>query len=335
MISSSRGALRYAFVALCGLLLCCVQGCSPDAPTVDVSHDETPAGVASPAQVRVVATTDFGTHTLFDATVVFEEGTTALELLQSVAEVETSYGGCFVEAINGVGETPNSGKQDWFYCMNGITADGGSCGYVLRDGDVEWWDFHGWSLRQNVSAAISCFPSAFVNGYDGQIRPTLVVFEEPFGPEAERILQTLSDAGTEGARIMPLASLASGEQETSNVVLVASSSAEPVREIYSLSDTLGLLTHLEDGVLRVRSVSGEEVARFTDGAGVLEAMQNPWNPSGIGACENVVLLVSGCDTAGVRAAAEALILAEGESLPMWCSALVVEGALEPVPGMTG
>ncbi|GAI85551.1 unnamed protein product, partial [marine sediment metagenome] len=33
---------------------------------------------------------------------------------------------------------------------------------------------------------------------------------------------------------------------------------------------------------------------------LIQATQNPWNPKGIGACENVVWLVSGTDEAGVK-----------------------------------
>ena len=331
MIAVSHNGLRYAFVALCGLLLCCAQGCAPDAPGVDTPHDAAPFAGSSQAQVRVVATTGFGAHTLFDVTVALEEETSAIEILRSVAEVETSYADCFIEAINGVGGTSQRGKMDWFYCMNGIMADSGACDYELRDGDVEWWDFHDWSFRRNVSATIACFPSAFVNGYEGQIRPTLVVFEDPFEPEAERILGTLGEAGVEDARSVPLSGLTSGEKETSNIVLVATSTAEPVREIYGLWDRLGLFTLVADGRLRTFSASGEEVASASEAAGVLEAMQNPWNPSGTGACDNVVLLVSGCDMAGVRAASDALILATGENLPLWCGAWVVDGLLAPVP----
>ncbi|MBN1856313.1 MAG: DUF4430 domain-containing protein [Dehalococcoidia bacterium] len=321
--------------ALCGVLLCCVAGCAPDAPDGEAVYEGTPPAVSTPAQMRVVATTGFGANVLFDAVVALDEDTTAMAMLASLAEVETSYGDCFVDAVNGVGGAPHGGKVDWFYCMNGIMADSGACDYVLRDGDVEWWDFHDWSFRRNVSATIACFPSIFVNGYEGQTRPSLVAFEQPFASDAERIAQTLRDAGSGDVKVTPVSGLTSGEKEHSNIVLVATAVAEPVQEIYALWDKLGLFTQLEDGELHVFSAAGEEVARFTEGAGVLEAMQNPWNPSGTGACENVVLLVSGCDMDGVRAAADALIIDATESLPLWCGAVIVDGALQSVPGMTG
>jgi hypothetical protein len=80
----------------------------------------------------------------------------------------------------------------------------------------------------------------------------------------------------------------------------------------------------------VYASSGEEAAVFTDGTGILEAMQNPWNPSGTGACENVVLLVSGTDADGVRAAAGALVESSA-AMTAWCGVVVREAVPMAVP----
>ncbi len=335
-MSESSPGRRLRFMALLALLgvvaLCSASGCSPLSTDGEPAQHHAVCVGSAPAEVRLLATMDFGERTLFDVTVGLEAGTTAMRALHSVADVATSYGDCFVDSINGVGATQQPG--DWFYFVNGIMANSGACDYVLHDGDVEWWDYHDWGFRQNISATLGCFPAAFVNGYDGRTFPTVVAFEQPFEAEAQGILRALLESSVDEARLVLLAELSSSARETNNVVLVATPNAELVREAYGNWDKLGFFTHLEDGTLCTYGASGEETACYTEGVGVLEAMQSPWNPSGVGACENVVLLVSGCDSDGVRAAAR--ILAEsGDTLSMRCAAIVKGGVAQPVPASAG
>ena len=322
-----------ALLALLGVVtLCSASGCSPSGTDGEPAPHQAVSVGSAPAQVRLLATMDFGEHALFDVTVGLEAGTTAMQALHSVADVATSYGDCFVDSINGVGATQQQG--DWFYFMNGIMANSGACDYVLHDGDVEWWDYHDWSFRQNVSATLGCFPAAFVNGYDGRTWPTVVAFEQPFETEAQGILLSLVESGVDEARLVLLAELSSSMRETSNIVLVATPDAELVREVYGNWDRLGFFTHLESGTLCTYGASGEETACYTEGVGVLEAVQSPWNPSGVGVCENVVVLVSGCDSDGVRAAARTLA-ESGDTLSMRCTVIVRGGVVLPVPASAG
>ena len=69
-------------------------------------------------------------------------GLTAMQALERKAKVETSYGGRFVVAINGLASAPH---HDWFYFVNGIEADRSAAEVRLRRGDVEWWDYRAWS----------------------------------------------------------------------------------------------------------------------------------------------------------------------------------------------
>ena len=52
---------------------------------------------------------------------------------------------------------------------------------------------------------------------------------------------------------------------------------------------------------------GEVASEYGAGSVLIQATQNPWNPKGVGASENVVWVVSGSDEAGVESAARALI----------------------------
>ncbi len=112
------------------------------------------------------------------ATVLLEgdipSGRSAMRALASEADVETSYGGRFVDSVEEIADDP-SGKSSWFYFVNGIEADRGAAEYVVRPGDVVWWDYRPWSgssMRQPV--VVGAFPEPFVHGYDGHVRPAAV-----------------------------------------------------------------------------------------------------------------------------------------------------------------
>ena len=320
---------------LCAVVLMLVSACAPADDGGAALNGTTQGGTqVTPAQAHIVVTLDFGTRTLLDAVAAIDADTTALDALKAVAEVGTAYGGGFVQSINGTGSSSVSGtssKADWFYYVNGFTARTGAAGYRVHDGDTVNWDYHPWGTRQGISATIGCFPQAFVNGYGGERRSTVVACEEPFAGEAAAIVSLLKARGAPDVVSLPLVEVTQQQRESLNLVIVAGSAAPEVLEIYENRTKLGLFTSLHDSVLRTYSASGSEAGAYTTGTGVLEAMQSPWNPSGTGACENVVLLVSGCDEDGVRRAAQAVVESHAEFLT-WCAALVTsDGAAGPVP----
>ena len=324
-----------AVIVLAVVVSTSVTACLPrsavDAPPV--SNTDSGAGLSVDRSVRVLATTDFGAEMLLDETLPLEPGMSALDALQRVADVGTLYGGGFVDSINGVGPGRTAGQSKnagWFYSVNGVMANGAAGGYTLRPGDVEHWDHHDWTFRQFVSAGIGCFPSAFVHGYDGTVYPTVVAYGDSYAAEADDLAAVLEEAGALGVQRLPVSQLLPGHRESGNLVLVADSTAGPVVELNQQWDRLGLFAQFVDSALQTYTGSGAESERYLDGVGLLQAMQSPWNPSGVGVCENVVVLVSGSDTDGVRAAAGAL--AEGhEAMTYWCAAVVCDGEAHRIP----
>ncbi|MBA2358557.1 MAG: DUF4430 domain-containing protein [Actinobacteria bacterium] len=129
------------------------------------------AGQGGTATVWV--TRDEGAHVLVVSEV--PAGLTAMQALDRVADVETRYGGRFVEAIDGL-EGSLSSRRDWFYFVNGYEADRSASEYTLRDGDVEWWDYRSWAKRQRAPVVVGAFPEPFLHGYGGVRRPALVVY---------------------------------------------------------------------------------------------------------------------------------------------------------------
>ena len=92
-------------------------------------------------------TRDHGRQVLLTATV--PAGLTAMQALERKAEVKTSYGGRFVDSINGVASAP---RRDWFYFVNGKLGDRSAAEVRLHDGDVELWDYRRWSNPAEVQS---------------------------------------------------------------------------------------------------------------------------------------------------------------------------------------
>jgi Domain of unknown function (DUF4430) len=96
--------------------------------------------------------------------------------LRSEAEVDTTFGGRFVQSIEDVSGDLGA-KQDWFYFVNGVEADRGAAEYRLRPGDVLWWDYRSWAGDAiSEPVVVGAFPEPFLHGYDGRVRPVAVRF---------------------------------------------------------------------------------------------------------------------------------------------------------------
>jgi hypothetical protein len=139
------------------LALCVLAGCGEEA-----SGDGT-------AQLWV--TRDRGSEVVMSTTV--PAGISAMEALRRKADVETRYGGRFVESIDDI-EGDIAGHHDWFYFVNGYWADLSAADYRLHDGDVLWWDHRSWEQQLRYPVVVGAFPEPFLHGFGGERRPAVV-----------------------------------------------------------------------------------------------------------------------------------------------------------------
>ncbi|MHB8469440.1 MAG: DUF4430 domain-containing protein [Gaiellaceae bacterium] len=102
-------------------------------------------------------------------------GESAMQALERSAPIATRYGGRFVQSIDGLAGSLGS-QHDWFYFVNGIEAQLGAADYTLHAGDVEWWDYRDWGrVGESVPVVVGAFPEPFLHGFDGKVRPAVVV----------------------------------------------------------------------------------------------------------------------------------------------------------------
>lgn len=314
-------------ISLLAALLCSCSDTSLPA------NEDSPLTTDHSSSVRVVVTGDFGKEIFVEETVVIGENTTTLDALQQVAEVETKYGGGFVNAINGISseyEGVNRSKRDWLFYINGMSTNIGAAQYILQDGDIEHWDFREWSFRQFVPAIIGDFPEPFLHGYRGIVYPTVITYQDGWEGEAGQIANRLSQLGVENIYTESINELSADEKESSNLILLGSSDFQLVEELNQPWDKLGFYCHFENSSLKVFSSTGDLAAEYEAGVGVIQATQNPWNPKGVGGCENVVWMLSGLDETGVRAAIDVLINHYND-FKYACAVVVAGGEVIKVP----
>ena len=130
---------------------------------------------------------------LLDAKV--DAGQTLMRALDSKVELETRYGGRFVQAIDGLSGSLED-QRDWFWFVNGYEGDRSASSYRLRDGDVAWLDYRGWQREGEARVVVGAFPEPFLHGYDGKTRPAAVRFEGS-RTRADELARTIGAASVE------------------------------------------------------------------------------------------------------------------------------------------
>ena len=124
--------------------------------------------------VRIRITHHYGNTSAYNGTPMFDivkrvpEGSTPLDVLQSVANVAMHEGRVY--SINGITESP---PVYWYLWINGIPAPNENIdSYQLRDGEVIHWDYSsminaGHETTQFRPYSIMDYPEPFLHGYDG------------------------------------------------------------------------------------------------------------------------------------------------------------------------
>jgi Domain of unknown function (DUF4430) len=246
-------------------------------------------------------TRDFGHERLVAAErAELRESDTAMRLLQSEADVQTEYGGGFVQAVDGIeGEGPG-GSHDWFYFVNGLEADIGAADYPLSPGDVVQWDYRYWGEAMRVPAIVGAFPEPFLHGTGGERLPTRVECGEDVAAACDEVVDRLGDTGVAASQA-PLGAPASSD--VLRVVVATWPVARDVRALQPIESgpqASGVFARFAagGGELSLLDERGEEALAAPQGTGLVAATELPEN--------HVVWVVTGADAEGVEAAARAL-----------------------------
>jgi len=126
--------------------------------------------------VHLTVTRDYGSKTILDRQVGgVTEADTAMRVLERNVRLATSYGGDFVDAIDGLESSSSAGHYfDWLFYVNGVEATVGAAAYDLHGGEAIWWDYRDWSAALHVPAVVGSWPQPFLGGYAGKRHPVAV-----------------------------------------------------------------------------------------------------------------------------------------------------------------
>ncbi len=265
-------------------------------------------------------TRDYGSEVLLERTVEgLSQSSTAMRLLDDSSEIETRYGGGFVQSIDGISSTAGARSSDWFYFVNGIAAERGAAEFLVAPGDRMWWDFRDWADAMDVNAVVGSYPAPLSTGFDGAAWPVVVECAREGAAcdlarerlESDGVELAQPDAGAEALRVLV------GDWSS----IAADPAAERLRSSPAVS---GVFARFDDQGPAVEleglDFTGSTVESFGAGAGLIAAVRRGTEPP--------VWLVTGTDATGVEAAAAGLV---EESLRNRYAVVVSDGATTGLP----
>jgi hypothetical protein len=155
------------------------------------------AGDSDPQGATLTVTRDFGQRVLVERRAdEVPDAETVMRFLQRNADVDTGYGGRFVNAIEGLRSGSREGeRRDWFYYVNGIEAGTGAAEREVSGGDRVWWDYRDWSVAMRVPAVVGSFPEPFLHGADGKRFPVRVDCAPAAADQCREVSRRLDRAG--------------------------------------------------------------------------------------------------------------------------------------------
>ena len=258
------------------------------------------AGEEQPGGVELRVTRDFGQRLI--ATTRRDgvrSGDTVMRLLQSSQkDVETRYGGRFVQSIGGLSGGGPEGRRDWFFFVNGVESEVGAAEYGLRDGDRIQWDYRNWQAAMSIPAIVGAFPEPMVRGVKGKRFPVRVECEDEQGVACRETKSRLRQAGVKAS------SSALGADATRNVlrVLVARwpepALVQAATALKDKPDESGVFARFSANRLQLLDGRGRVAQTAPPGTGLVAALKP--------APEEILWVVTGADEQGVERAARSL-----------------------------
>jgi Domain of unknown function (DUF4430) len=253
------------------------------------------------AELRV--TRDFGHEELGSARLdTLRDDQTVMRMLRLEFDVETRYGGRFVQAIDGLEGAGPTGTSDWFFFVNGIESGEGAAEYELSPGDRVQWDHRRWGAAMRVPAIVGAFPEPFLHGIEGERRPVRVECDDDESDPCRDAREALDRAGvpTSGASLG-----APGTEAVTRLVVARWPRARIVRGAPTLEEgpeASGVFARFaEDGrSLELLDEDGEptRTVRPGDGTALVAALQPR--------AEELLWLVTALDSEGLAAGVAAL-----------------------------
>ncbi|MDI6710957.1 MAG: DUF4430 domain-containing protein [Bacillota bacterium] len=237
-------------------------------------------------------TRDFGRQALFADEVPLPPGSDALTLTKNHAQVETAYGGKFVNAINGVRSGGRGGRTDWLLWVNGLLSPVGAADCRPAPGDVVWWDYRDWSAGPPAPAAVGAFPQPF-RQYGCRI-----LYPPAREADARALAQDLRVHGID-LKLGPLDEDGVAHRRTPTLIVGLwreLADCAPLAGLLDRGPRAGAYCRLEPDAIITLDARGRKAARHGAGSGIIAALASGPGDS------SPVWLVAGVDEDGLARA---------------------------------
>jgi len=262
-------------------------------------------GRESEGEATLTVTRDYGSQRLLEATISNPgESETVLGFLDREAEIETRYGGGFVQSIEGLSGTAQEDRNlDWFFFVNGIESDRGAAEAPVGGGDRIWWDRRDWTDALRTPAVVGSWPEPFAEASAADGFPVTVECRGPRGP-CEEVAGRLGEEGVDAVISEP--DTETGEQADAPRILVGpwkSVRDDPIAALLerapSSSGVFARFERFRGGYRLLALDERAELVREDDsGAGLVAALREGEKPP--------TWLITGTDASGVELASQAL-----------------------------
>ncbi|KGG81039.1 hypothetical protein Y919_02980 [Caloranaerobacter azorensis H53214] len=303
-------------------------------PADENSHDYKASGdIESPYHVKLIVTRDYGHKTIFCKNVGLVKDEVGMEVLFRNLDIQTAYGGGFVNAINGIESKftfftgKDRKKMDWFYWVNGILAPIGVAEYRPQPDDEIWWDYHDWSITMFIPAVIGSYPHPFINGFFGKNPGTVIMYTEDFKEGAEKLKKSLNDIGVKQVDIA-LFDPEAIKKPKKYYILVGvwnelAENSDVIKDINKKNKLIGVYVKFQDGKLYGLNFKGKVISTHNE-AGAIFAYA-----SSIGSIKPI-WMVTGTNDKGVSMALDVLIN-NPDAIDRHFGAIISKDGVENIP----
>jgi Domain of unknown function (DUF4430) len=286
----------------------------------------------SKSGVELSVTTNFGSQSMYAKRLPYNDGDAVMDILDENLDVDTAYGGGFVNAINGVksgytGKQSAKTKKDWFFWVNGSIAAVGANDYMLRQGDDVWWDYHSWDGSTGIPSVIGQYPHPFTTGYGGVTRSTTIYYGADEQDLAKQLQSALQKQGATAVSVKPYSDTAIGSHSENTVVIGLNADLlnhSAIRSLTSAGVKRGEFIQLSAHSYTALHEDGTAAGNFGSGNGAIMAVGNGSGDSA------PVWLITGVDQNGLQAAVSA-ITTHPSSIYHMISAIVSKTGVRNIP----
>ncbi|MGE5417810.1 MAG: DUF4430 domain-containing protein [Acidobacteriota bacterium] len=257
-------------------------------------HDLSDKAVTSRDKVKLWVTADYGSMTIWSGEIETAPGQDLLDLMKKHMQVGTGYGGGFVKTINGFPAQDSSpASKDWFLYIDGILSDKGAGEAVPANGQVVWWDFHGWDGTTFVPASIGAYPRPLSSE---------IIIAAPAGEDsqkaADQVAKIVGGKTRNKTKLIPLTKGWTPESYKCPVIVIGAwpelSKIPAVTALFQRSVESGIFCGFKNGDLLAYDEQGRVAREFGAGCGCLVA-----SGSGLGDT-SPVWIISSTDRQGME-----------------------------------